>query len=109
VVVPAAQTSPAAIAGIAPSYGPKEVSAVSNAAEIVRRIWLPELYAGYARRCSLLRWRHYVSAYQQQQLGVHRGPCGVIRIDVETGGQTGYVDLPSPRGHANAPASGVTK
>ena len=47
VVVPAAETSLAPIAGIAPSYGPKTVSAVPNAAAIVRRIWLPELDAGY--------------------------------------------------------------
>jgi hypothetical protein len=43
VVVPAAETSPASIAGIAPSYCPKTVSAVPNAAAIVRRIWLPGL------------------------------------------------------------------
>ena len=47
VVVPAAETSPASIAGIAPSYGPKTVSAVPNAAVIMRRIWLPGLDAGY--------------------------------------------------------------
>jgi hypothetical protein len=47
VVVSAAETSPAPIAGIAPSYGPKTVSAVPNAAAIVRRIWLPGLDAGY--------------------------------------------------------------
>jgi len=47
VVVPAADTSPAPIAGIAPSYGPKTVSAVPNATAIVRRIWLPGLDAGY--------------------------------------------------------------
>lgn len=39
-VVLAAETSPAPIAGIAPSYGPKTVSAVPNAAAIVRHIWL---------------------------------------------------------------------
>src|SRR5712671_5705582 len=37
VVVPATETSPAPIAGIAPSYGPKTVSAVPNALAIVRR------------------------------------------------------------------------
>ena len=47
VVVPAAETSLAPIAGIAPSYGPKSVSAVPNAAPIVRRIWFPQLDAGY--------------------------------------------------------------
>ena len=47
VVVPAAETSPAPIGGTAPSYGPKSVSRVPNAAAIVRRIWLPELDAGY--------------------------------------------------------------
>jgi hypothetical protein len=45
VVVPVAETSPAPIAGIAPSYGPKTVSAAPNAQ--VRRIWLPELDTGY--------------------------------------------------------------
>jgi hypothetical protein len=45
-VVPAAETSPAPIAGIAPSYGPETVCAVPNAAAIVRRIWLPGLDAG---------------------------------------------------------------
>ena len=47
VVVPAAETSPAPIAGTAPSNGPKSVSPVPNAAANVRRIWLPELDAGY--------------------------------------------------------------
>ena len=47
VVVPAAETSPAPIAGSAPSYGPKTVSAVADATAIVRRIWLPGLDAGY--------------------------------------------------------------
>jgi len=46
-VVRAAEPSPAPIAGIAPSYGPKTVSAVPNAAAIARRIWLPGLDAGY--------------------------------------------------------------
>jgi hypothetical protein len=45
VVVPAAETSFAPIAGIAPSYGPKTVSTVPNAAAIVRgsgcRNWTP--------------------------------------------------------------------
>ena len=50
VVVPAAETSPASIAGIAPSYGPKTVSAVPNAAAIMRRIWLPGLDAGATTR-----------------------------------------------------------
>jgi hypothetical protein len=43
VVIPAGEISPVPIAGIAPSYGPKTVSAVPNAAAIVRRIWLPGL------------------------------------------------------------------
>ena len=40
VVVLAAETSPAPIAGIAPSYGPKTISSVPNAAAIVRPIWV---------------------------------------------------------------------
>jgi hypothetical protein len=48
----------------------------------------------------------YVSAYRSNSLGVRRGPCRVIRIDVETGGSTGYVDVPSPCGHAGGLAFG---
>jgi hypothetical protein len=39
-------------------------------------------------------------------LGVRRGPGRVIRIDLETGGPTGYVDVPSPCGHAGGLAVG---
>jgi sugar lactone lactonase YvrE len=39
-------------------------------------------------------------------LGGRRGPCRVVRIDLETGGPTGYVDVPSPCGHAGGLAIG---
>jgi hypothetical protein len=101
VVVPAAETSPAPIAGTAPSYGPKSVSPVPNAAAIVRRIWLPELDAGYDPQGLAADDRAiYVSGYRSDSLGVRRGPCRVIRIDLEMGGSIGYVDVPSPCGHA---------
>ena len=100
-VVPAADTSPAPIVGIAPSYGPKVVSAVPNGAAIVRRIWSPGLDAGYdAQGLAVDGGGIYVSAYRSDSLGVRREPCRVIRIDLETGGPTGYVDVPSPCGHA---------
>ena len=104
---PAAETSPAPISGIAPSYGPKTVSAVPNAAAIVRRIWLPGLDAGYdPQGLAVDDGAIYVSAYRSDSLGVRRGPCRVIRIDLETGGSTGYVDVPSPCGHAGGLAVG---
>src|SRR5438445_4519707 len=107
VVVPAAELSPASIAGIAPSYGPKTVSAVPNAAAIVRRIWLPGLDAGYdPQGLAVDGGGIYVSAYRSESLRVRRGPCRVIRIDLETGGPTGYVDVPSPCGHAGGLAVG---
>ena len=107
VVVPAAETSPAPIAGIAPSYGPKTVSAVPNAAAIVRRIWLPGLDAGYdPQGLAVDGGGIYVSAYRSDSFGVRRGPCRVIRIELETGGPTGYVDVPSPCGHAGGLAVG---
>ena len=107
VVVAAAETSPAPIAGIAPSYGPKTVSPVPNAAAIIRRIWVPELDAGYdPQGLAVDDGAIYVSAYRSDSLGVRRGPCRVIRIDLETGGSTGYVDVPSPCGHAGGLAVG---
>jgi hypothetical protein len=91
VVVPAAETSPAPIAGTAPSYGPKSVSRVPNAAAIVRRIWLPELDAGYdPQGLAVDDGAIYVSGYRSDSLGVRRGPCRVIRIDLETGSSTGF-------------------
>jgi hypothetical protein len=107
VVVPAAESSPAPIAGIAPSYGPKTVSAVPNASTIVRRIWLPGLDAGYdPQGLAVDGGGIYVSAYRSNSLGVRRGPCRVIRLDLETGGPTGYVDVPNPCGHAGGLAVG---
>ncbi|TMJ68276.1 MAG: hypothetical protein E6G83_05380, partial [Alphaproteobacteria bacterium] len=107
VVIPAAEISPVPIAGIAPSYGPKTVSAVPNAAAIVRRIWLPGIDAGYdPQGLAVDGGGIYVSAYRSDSLGVRRGPCRVIRIDLETGGPTGYVDVPSPCGHAGGLAVG---
>ena len=107
VVVPAADTSPAPIAGIAPSYGPKTVSAVPNSTAIVRRIWLPGLDAGYDPQGLVVDGGGiYVSAYRSDSLGVRRGPCRVMRIDLETGEPTGHVDVPSPCGHAGGLAVG---
>jgi hypothetical protein len=72
-VVPAAETSPASIAGTAPSYGPKSVSRVPNAAAIVRRIWLPELDAGYDPQghCQLNGPRAPFSGPARLQRGQH--------------------------------------
>ena len=97
VVVPAAETSPAPIAGIAPNYGPKTVSAVPNAMAIVRRIWLPGLDAGYdPQGLAVDGGGIYVSAYRSDSLGVRRGPCRVIRIDLETGAPFRTISLPGP-------------
>ena len=110
VAVPAAETSPAPISGIAPSYGPKTVSAVPNAAAIVRRIWLPGLDAGYdPQGLAVDGGGIYVSAYRSDSFGVRRGPCRVIHIDLETGDPTGYVDVPSPCGHAGGLAAHVNR
>src|SRR5207237_2599728 len=107
VVVPAAESSPAPIAGIAPSYGPKAVSAVPNAAAIGGRIGWPGLDAGYdPQGLAVDGGGIYVSAYRSNSLGVRRGPCRVIRIDLETGRPTGFVDVPNPCGHAGGLAVG---
>src|SRR5206468_8946710 len=80
---------------------PENGQPVPNAAAIVRRIWLPELDAGYdPQGLAVDNDAVYVSAYRSDCLSVRRGPCRVIRIDVETGGSAGYVDVPSPCGHA---------
>jgi len=73
----------------------------------VRRIWLPGLDAGYdPQGLAVDGGGIYISAYRSDSLGVRRGPCRVIHIDLETGGPTGYVDVPSPCGHAGGLAIG---
>jgi hypothetical protein len=68
---------------------------------------VPELDAGYdPQGLAVDDGAIYVSAYRSDSLGVRRGPCRVIRIDLETGGPTGYVDVPSPCGHAGGLAVG---
>jgi hypothetical protein len=81
--LPAAETSPAPITGIAPSYGPKTVSAVPNATAIVRRIWLPGLDAGYdPQGLAVDGGSIYVSAYRSESLG--SGKTGAKAIAVQT-------------------------
>jgi hypothetical protein len=59
--------------GIAPSYGPKTVSAVPNAAAIVRRIWLPGLDAGYdPQGLAVDGGGIYISAYRSDSSSCHR-------------------------------------
>jgi sugar lactone lactonase YvrE len=73
----------------------------------VRRIWLPGLDAGYdPQGLAVDGGGIYVSAYRSDSLGVRRGPCRVMRIDLETGDSTGYIDVPSPCGHAGGRAVG---
>jgi hypothetical protein len=76
-------------------------------AAIVRRIWLPGLDAGYDPQGLVVDGDGiYVSAYRSDSLGVRGGPCRVMRIDLETGDSTGYLDVPSPCGHAGGLAVG---
>jgi hypothetical protein len=68
---------------------------------------LPELDAAYdPQALAVDDGAIYVSAYRSDSLGVRRGPRRVIRIDLETGGSTGHVDVPSPCGHAGGLAVG---
>jgi hypothetical protein len=83
VVVPGGDVAP--IAGIAPSYGPKTVSPVPNAAAIVRRIW-PHLLA--ARRVGTMRRlgiQHFTEAVRISVLAakavraLRRTATGILR------------------------------
>ena len=61
----------------------------------MRRIWLPGLDAGYdPQGLAVDGGGIYVSAYRSDSLGVRRGPCRVIRIDLETGGPADGPELP---------------
>jgi len=97
----------APIVGVAPSYGPAAVADVPNAAAILRRIWLPELDAGFdAQGLAVDQGAVYVSGYRSDSVGLHRGPCRVVRIDPDSGGETGRLEVPSPCGHAGGLALG---
>jgi hypothetical protein len=89
------------IQGARPSYGPARVSAVPNEAAIVRRFWAPGLDAGYnPQGLTAVAGAVLVSAYRSEVYGVNRGPCRLIRLDPDSGRETGHADVPSPCGHA---------
>jgi sugar lactone lactonase YvrE len=97
----------APIAGKAPNYGPTAVADVPNAAAITRRIWLPELDAGFdAQGLAADAGGIYVSGYRSDSIGLHRGPCRVARIDPDSGRETGRLEVPNPCGHAGGLALG---
>ena len=96
------------IAGIAPSYGPKTVSAVPNEAAIVRRIWLPELDAGCdPQGLAVDGGGIYVSAYRNDSLGTpsrsvpggpHRSRERAVRPDMLTCRARAAMPAASPSG-----------
>ncbi len=106
-LVPAAESPAQPIAGAKPSYAPKAVTAVPNAAAITERLWMPGLDDGYdAQGLAIAGDTILVSAYRSDETSIHRGPCRVFRIDAATGAETGHLDVPSPCGHAGGLATG---
>lgn len=107
VLAPTRETPPRAIAGAAPGYGPGAVSVVPNAAAVVRRVWLPDLDAGFdPQGLAVAGDAVLVSGYVSDRSSAHRGACRVVRIDPESGRETGRLDVPSPCGHAGGVALG---
>lgn len=105
--LPAADTSSAPIVGAAPNYAPREVSPVPNEPAILRRLWLPGLDEGYDPQGLAVAGRTiYVSGYTSRDFRVHRGPCRVVRVDIDSGRPTGSLAVPSPCGHAGGLAFG---
>ncbi|HEX3884839.1 MAG TPA: hypothetical protein VHW66_19455 [Stellaceae bacterium] len=105
--VPAGESPARPIAGTPPSYGPKTVSVVPNAAAVGRRIWLPGLDDGFdPQGLAVTPGAVLVSGYLSNETGAHRGPCRVFRIDPATGAEIGHLDVPSPCGHAGGLATG---
>lgn len=89
------------IVGARPSYGPRAVAAVPNAAAIVRRIWVPGLDAGYdPQGLTVAGGALFVAGYRSGALTVRRGPCRIFRLDPASGAATGHADVPPPCGHA---------
>lgn len=106
-LAPAAEISPAAIAGTAPSYGPGVVSAVPNSAAIGRRLWVPGLDAGFdPQGLAVSGGTVFVSGYISDRLRQDRGVCRVFRLDPASGRVTGRLAVPAPCGHAGGVATG---
>jgi hypothetical protein len=105
--VPAAENPARPISGTPPTYGPKTVVAVPNAAAVGQRIWLPGLDDGFdPQGLAVIQGAVLVSGYLSNESSVHRGPCRVVRIDIATGAEVGRLDVPSPCGHAGGLATG---
>ncbi len=96
-----AVTPAGAILGMRPSYGPAIIAAVPNNNAVRRRFWVPGLDTGYnPQGLAVVDGGVLVSAYRSEAYGVNRGPCRVFRLDLQSGRETGQVDVPAPCGHA---------
>jgi sugar lactone lactonase YvrE len=95
------------VLGVRPTYSDRALSTVPNQAAIDLRIWMPGLDAGYVPQgLTVIAGEIYVGAYRSVAREQSTGPCRVFRIDVASGKETGYLDLPAGCGHAGGLARG---
>jgi hypothetical protein len=102
-----AGTASADVLGHKPTYADRALSAVPNAAAISVRIWVPGLDEGYVPQgLAFIDGAIYLSAYRSEDPKQGRGPCRVYRVNPDSGGVTGVLDLPPDCGHAGGLAGG---
>jgi hypothetical protein len=109
-VSPALAQSPI---GTAPTYTDRKLGVlpgdkpVPNADAILKRVWAPGLDDGFVPQgLTIAGGAVYVAAYKSVE-NAGRGPCRLVRIDAESGGITGSLDLPPRCGHAGGVAPGA--
>lgn len=85
----------AEILGKKPEYLQEAATGFANEGAILRRIWMPGLDEGYVPQGLAIVERHLlVSAYRSADRHVDKGPCRVFRIEMETGKDAGFFDMP---------------
>lgn len=95
----AASAGAADILGTKPSYGDAPPRSYPNQQAITPRIWIPGLDEGWTPQGLALVGKHaIVTAYQDTD--DKKPKCRVFRVELATGKDAGFFDMPEPCRHA---------
>lgn len=92
----------AQVLGTKPGYElPNAAGAMPNEQAMARRIWVPGLDDGYVPQGLATDGRYVlVSSYRSADPKVNTGPCRVFRVEIATGKDAGFFDMPAACTHA---------
>jgi len=96
-----------AISGTRPTFTDRQLTPVPNSAAILRRLWVPDLDAGFVPQgLTVQDGAVFLAGYFSTDPKQGRGPCRLYSIDPRNLAVIGKLDLPATCGHAGGAARG---